>query len=124
MLYPFREILKDGSLGEEVHGFEFPLEKYPPMGKKIRRKGKRYQRVIHLADYQIHVEKTGDSPFVSRQLPKNYVPHKQAGGQFDERGNCVFESKRQLERTQAKARDFSEHDQLRHPGLEKFGVRT
>ena len=42
---------------------------------------------------------TGDIDYADVQLPRNYKYHAMAGGEFDEKGGCVFTSRRQMERT-------------------------
>ena len=49
------------------------------------------------ADHQIHVSENID--YADVQLPRNYKYHAMAGGEFDEKGGCVFTSRRQMERT-------------------------
>lgn len=128
MIYAFKN-LKTG----EVEGFDYPMGEAPLIGSVIRRGKQRYQRVVQLSE--IYVDHNGEEPYVSSSLPLNYEPHKQAGGKFAKKGDkvggrlCrggepVFESKRQQQLTQNRARDFSEHDQIRNPKLEPFRSRT
>lgn len=120
--YPFREVVDGETVGEVVY-FEYPMMKAPGIGKRVRRKGKTYQRVI-TKNPEIHVDSFLDEPLVSRQLPRNYEPHRLAGGKFNKRGNPVFESKRQVEATEKMARDFSAEDDIRHPAMRPFRSRT
>jgi hypothetical protein len=45
-----------------------------------------------------------DIGFASYQLPKNWVHHKEAGGEFTERGQPIFGSRKQIEESMAHAR--------------------
>lgn len=124
MLYEFRRVHRGGKLGD-YELFEYDMGTAPGFGEKMRRGGKTYQRTVPaMHEDQIHVDSFMDDPFVSRSLPLNYEPHKQAGGRFDAKGHPVFESKRQVQATERAARNFSEHDNIQHPGLKPFRSRT
>ena len=49
-----------------------------------------------------------DRHFTTKQLPAHYRYHKEAGGTFDERGNCQFSSMEQVRKTMAVANAHGE----------------
>jgi len=117
MIYEFRN-----TESGEIVEFDYAPDECPLIGARFERDGATYQK-LPPGSPEIYVNKLGDQPFVSTSLPKNYEPHKQAGGKFDSKGHPVFESKRQVQRTERAARNFSEHDNIQHPGLKPFGRR-
>jgi len=114
MIYEFLEVKPNGVLGA-AKDLEFHHSEVPGIGERITVDGTMYQRIPSLT--QARVDDFMDEPFVSHSLPKNYEPHKKAGGKFTKDGKPVFESKRQVSRTEVAARNFSVEDDVRHPGL-------
>ena len=70
----------------------------------IYQDGKVVEKLQPVADENVLFSVAPDIGFASYQLPKNWVHHKGAGGEFTERGQPIFGSRKQIEESMARAR--------------------
>ncbi len=87
---------KDQGTGEIVEKF-FHMKDAPPIGEPIS------DRLVRIPDLPIAAV-VADRHFVSRQQPRWYTHHKNAGGAFNKIGQPVYDSMEQVQQTASRSR--------------------
>ncbi len=70
----------------------------------VFRNGKMVEKKATRARARVELSVQPDINFASHQLPRNWVHHEQAGGEFNDKGQPVFSTRKQIEESMARAR--------------------
>ena len=105
MIYVFEdtdtaEVVEVEMHNSEVCGF----------GDVIEHEGRSLRRLVTMPE----VRCPADRHFVDHTLPYNYPPHLAEGGKVNDKGQCLFDSPRQMRNLEARANDQGEN--IRYTG--------
>ena len=70
----------------------------------VYRDGKLVEKVPTGPQERVELSIQPDINFASNQLPRNWVHHEEAGGEFNAKGQPVFSNRKQIEESMARAR--------------------
>lgn len=100
MIYEFLDLDTNEVVDVEMHHTEVC-----GFGEKIEWEGRRLKRLVTFPEVRCPAPRQ----FVDCTLPYNYKYHLDEGGKVNEKGQCLFDSPRQMQNLEARANDHGEN---------------